>query len=69
MPKPRKDFGLAFRKEIIRQDERIAKEIGRRAKLVEAYVVITGDEDSFQTLLLNVPPIDPARRSKSPYQE
>ena len=61
MPKPRKDFGSAFAKEIRAQDARIVKEIAQRKRLEQAYVVITGDAKTFKER-----PWEPASRIRTP---
>jgi hypothetical protein len=47
MPRPTKDFPLAFRREIQKIDARIAKLADERWRLVQAYEVISGDTETF----------------------
>jgi hypothetical protein len=49
MPKPTRDYALIFRNEITKLDVKIAGLQAERSKLVQAYVVVTGDQSAFGT--------------------
>jgi hypothetical protein len=47
MPKPTRDYALSFARDIEKLDARIAKLQSDRSKLVQAYALITGDENRY----------------------
>lgn len=49
MPRPSRDYPLIFKNEVAKLDAKIAKLLDDRAKLVRAYVVVTGDTKAFGT--------------------
>ena len=47
MPRPTRDYALAFRRDIRKLDERIAKLHTERLRLTQAYALLTGDETTY----------------------
>ena len=47
MPRPSRDYGLFFRREIAKQDAKLRATIAERRRLVLAYETITEDRDAF----------------------
>ena len=47
MPKPSRDYALAFKRDIEKLDARIAKLQADRLKLAQAYALISGDESTY----------------------